>query len=404
MAWEAERKDVQATFFWLLTMIAWYGYVQRPGAWRLLGTVALFAAGLCAKPMVMTLPGVLFLLDWWPLGRFPGSPPGPVRSYPMVTGKTIVLEKVPFLLLSAASLGVTLRAQTHKAAAFVAPDVYTSVSNALISYVVYLVKLFWPANLAVLYPYPTAGIPLWQPLASALFLGVVSVSVLLLGRRFPYLILGWFWYLWTLIPVIGFFQVGAQARADRYTYIPLIGVTAAVLWLLGEVASKRNELRRWLSAAAVVAVFLMTGAAFRQTTLWRDSITLYEHTVGVTEDNYIIHYNLGNAYRNADRYQDAIASYRKVLSINPRHANAYNNLGLIYIRLDLLPDATSMFQKAAGLEWYNPLFLLNLGLAYVQQGQIDLAQAQWKTLRMIDSGLAEKLYFEIVRRQRHSEP
>jgi len=395
VAWVSERKDVLSAWFWFLAMIAWLGYVRHPGRWRYLGVWGIFALGLAAKPMVMTFPAVLLLLDWWPLGRFPGGSAGAGGRGSSPAAPALLLEKVPFLLLSAASLAITLIAQTRDARIFVTPDLPTRVANALVSTAWYVGKFVWPSGLALLYPYPVEGIPPWQYLAAGVFLATVTAAVLRVGRRLPYLPVGWFWYLATLLPVIGLFQVGAQARADRYTYLPLVGVTTAAVWFLGDAAPRNRSGRGLLAAGAAAAVFLLAGAAFVQTDLWRDGITLYRHTLQITRDNPVILYNLATDYKFGGRTREAVAAYGELLRIDPRNAKAYNNLGDIDFKIGLYPAAAELFGQAARLEPENTTFHFNLGMALARQGKKDLALEQWRIIRTADAERARRLYPEI---------
>ena len=339
---------------------------------------------------------VLLLLDWWPLGRLPGRALQNAGTVAPRRAGALLAEKVPFLLLSAASLAITFVAQTRDAVVFVTPDLPTRVANALVSTAVYVAKLAWPSDLAVLYPYPTGGIPPWQPVAAGLALAGCTAAALLLANRRPYLASGWFWYLATLVPVVGLHQVGAQARADRYTYLPLVGVTVALVWLVGDAARSSRVARRVLATAAVAAVGLLAGAAFVQAGLWVDSRTLYEHTLRVTRGNYLILYNLGIDHASQGRYRDAMASYQEALRINPRHALSCNNLGDISFKLGRLPQAAVLFERAAALEPSNPLFQFNLGMALARLGHKERALEKWRLIRDVDPDRAARLHREIA--------
>ena len=386
VAWASERKDVLATLFWLLTIAVWLGYLRRPGVWRYLGVIGVFCLGLGSKPMVMTLPAVLLLLDWWPLGRVSARP-----------ARILLLEKVPLVLLSGASLAVTLVAQTRDAMVFVHPDFPTRVANALVSVAWYVVKFVWPSGLAVLYPYPVGGVPAWESLGAGCLLVVATAAVLLAAPRYPYLPVGWFWYLATLLPVLGLFQVGAQARADRYTYVPLVGLTVAVAWSLADAAPPSRGGRRKLGAAAAAAVLLLAGAAFVQTRLWRDGITLYRHTLNVTRENPVILYNLGTDYSSLGRNPEAIAAYRELLRIDPGQASAYNNLGDISFKAGRYAEAAELFGQAVSLEPSSARARFNLGMALARLGRTAPALEQWRIIRIADADRARRLYDEIVR-------
>lgn len=391
VAWAAERKDVLSAFFWFLTLAAWLGYVRRPGWRRYVSAITLFSLGLASKPMVMTLPAVLLLADWWPLGRFRGG----AADRPPVPARTLLVEKIPFLLLSAASLAVTLVAQTRDAVTFVSPDLPTRIANAAASSAWYVGKLFYPSGLAVLYPYPTGGIPRWQFVAAGLFLLSATAVALLLARRRPYLAAGWFWYLVTLAPVLGLVQIGAQARADRYTYLPLVGVTVAVAWLLAETVPRSRAGRVSLAVASVAAVLVLAAAASVQAGRWRDGVTLYRHTLRVTGDNPIIQYNLGTDLRGQGRFPEAAEAFREVLRIDPLHASAYNNLGDLGFKAGRHAEAAGLFGEAVRLEPSNTVFRFNLGMALARDGRKEAALEQWRMIRAADPDRARRLYPEI---------
>ena len=396
VAWAAERKDVLSSFFGLCSLTAWLGHLHRPSRWRSIGALGLFSLGLAAKPMLMTIPAVLLLLDWWPLGRFPRTSHYSAHYRSFLPSRALLVEKVPFLLLSVASLAITVIAQTRNAVDYVRPDYLLRVANALVSYTVYLAKFVWPSNLGVLYPYPAGGVPLWKSLAAGLILLTVTAIALRFARRFPYCLTGWFWYLTTLIPVIGLFQVGAQARADRYTYLPLVGISIGVVWLFGDAAHHSQRDRRMSGAFAAVAVFLLAGTAFLQTRLWRDGIALYRHTVEATRDNLVISYNLGTDLKSMGRYQEAIAPFKEVLRIDPHHYHACNNLGDVYFKTGNFAAAADMFEQTVRADPSNSIFRFNFGMALARLGRKDLALEQWRLIRTTDAVRARRLYVEVM--------
>ena len=296
VAWVTERKDVLCTLFWMLTMMAYLRYVERRTAWRYVIILVCFALGLMAKPMVITLPFALFIMDFWPLRRLWPEEGAGVPIF------RLIIEKIPLLILSAASSCVTFIAQKmggSVANSSVSPLSYR-VGNALVSYCDYILKTFWPVDLAVFYPHPAAGIAGWKIAASAAVLLAITVVVLLLRRR-RYLLAGWLWYLGTLVPVIGLVQVGRQAMADRYTYIPLAGLFIMLVWLAGDITGKwrnRTYLAGLAGSVILVALGVMT---FRQVGYWRDTVSLFTHTAAVTTDNYLAYSDLGTRYaQNGD--------------------------------------------------------------------------------------------------------
>ncbi|MBW1896674.1 MAG: glycosyltransferase family 39 protein, partial [Deltaproteobacteria bacterium] len=325
VAWVSERKDVLSTLFWMLTLGAYVRYVEHPRGRAYLLAVVFFSLGLMAKPMLVTLPFVLLLLDYWPLDRLdfgqqshrPGDQAGH-PGYPKSSFFHLLLEKVPFLVLSAVSCIVAYTAQAHggaiKSSGVFSIDV--RIANALISYVSYLEKTFWPHHLAVFYPHPGTW-PVWQIAGAGLLLVSISALVLLGMRKKPYLTLGWFWYLGTLVPVIGLVQVGIHAMADRYTYVPLIGVFIMIAWGLQDIAKRWRPQRvvLGLSAAAVICAFTISSA--RQLNHWQNSSTLFQHALNVTEDNYGAHNNLGLALAQRGKLDEAIDHYLRALEIKP---------------------------------------------------------------------------------------
>src|SRR5208282_984042 len=278
VAWATERKDVLSTFFWLLTMWAYVWYAERPRLGRYLLILVCFSLGLMAKPMLVTLPFVLLLLDYWPLGRLPLKGPGLAAASPKpgpgVTLKRLVWEKSPLLVISALSSVVTFYAKKEAGAILTLHTlpIPNRLANAMVAYVSYLGKMFWPAHLAVLYPLPRHNLPIWQPLAAGLALAVLSLLALRQARRHPYLPVGWLWYLGTLLPVIGLVQVGKQALvADRFTYVPLIGLFIIVVYGMAELTARWRAPRFLLPVGAGVVLSALMICTWVQVGYWRDS-------------------------------------------------------------------------------------------------------------------------------------
>ncbi len=317
VAWVAERKDVLSTFFWMLTMGMYVSYVARPGLTRYLTLLLCFALGLMAKPMLVTLPFVLLLLDYWPLQRLEQKKPPqevrkplskdkkrtppvkapvqPVDHWPLI--RPLLTEKIPLFVLAVLSSIVTYLVQHHGGAveSLEAFPPSARVANAFVSYSTYMVKMLWPTNLAVFYPHPRWW-PLWQVLGSVVLLIAITVLAIRGAKKRPYAAVGWLWYVGTLVPVIGVVQVGSQAMADRYTYIPLVGLFIIVAWAVPELLKKwpyRKEALIVLSALCLLCLFLVT---WRQVGYWRNSIALYDHALEVTDANSLIHNNRGTAY------------------------------------------------------------------------------------------------------------
>ncbi len=340
VAWVAERKDVLSTFFWMLTMLAYAWYAEKRGMARYLLVLLSFVIGLMAKPMLVTLPFVLLLLDYWPLER--------TRR---LSFRSLLLEKVPLLALAVASSVVTFLVQRRTGAMQLmdAVDLRSRVANAIVAYVGYIGKMFWPSDLAVLYPHPGSGLPQAGVVLCGLLLVSASLGLLLAARRHKYLAVGWLWYLGTLVPVIGLVQVGTQATADRYTYIPFTGIVIIIAWSLAGVFPQWRYRRLALGIAAVVSLSALALATTQQLKYWQNSATLFEHTLAVTSSNYVIHNNYANALMESGKIAEAIGHFHSSLEIKPGRAAVHNNLGNAYKRLGRSEDAIEQYRKALSL-------------------------------------------------------
>jgi tetratricopeptide (TPR) repeat protein len=364
VAWAAERKDLLAALFTLLSLRAWLAHLRAPSGGRYAPALLLYALALLAKPMAVTFPFLLFLLDWWPLGRVRpgwrpwgrpgGGPPGHLLY--------LVAEKFPFLLLATLAGAVTFEAQRSGGAMRVGLEAGFPLraSNALLSWWRYLSTTAWPRDLALLYPLPEAVPPWWHWGGALLALLAVTLLALRLSRRSPWLGAGWLWYLGTLLPVIGLVQVGAQARADRYTYLPLVGIGLAAAWVLAEAAGRLPPRRLTLAGLAAAILLVLAAVTRLQTARWRDSATLYRHTLAVTARNGIIHHQLANALAAGGDDREAVAHYRRVLAIQPLHVPTHNNLGASLARLGRTEEAAYHFRTALTLDPAYVPALLNL--------------------------------------------
>jgi tetratricopeptide (TPR) repeat protein len=397
VAWVAERKDVLSGLFFMLTLWAYVRYVGKskahsPKSKVFYGLVLLFfVLGLMSKPMVVTLPFVLLLLDYWPLNRF--TPP-PV---PAVTGKgdslknhflpwRLILEKIPLLALSGAACVATMMIQKD----IIAPvPLALRIGNAAVSYVVYLRQMFCPAGLAVLYPYPQNSLPGWKIALAVVLLAAISAGVFLRRQRQPYLLMGWLWYLGMLIPVIGLVQVGGQAHADRYTYLPQIGLYLALIWAVGSLGAGWRHRRVVLGGLSTVILVALIFCARTQTSYWRNSEVLWTHTLACTSDNYIAHYNLGDALVKMGRRDEAIAQYQKTLQITPNYAEAHDNLGSVLLQKGRVDEAIAHYQTALRITPENATAHNNLGNALRQKGRVDEAIAQCQVALQINPDYAD---------------
>ncbi len=332
VAWAAERKDVLSTFWALLTLMAWLAWLRTPAPRRYLRAVAAFALALLAKPMPVTLPFILLLLDVWPLGRWrpaggglPGEAGGLAKRV-----RRLILEKAPLFALAAASSLVTYLVQRSWGA--IRPtDFYpfpVRLSNALISWLAYLGKMAWPADLAVIYSHSRSVWPLWQSGGAALVIAAVSAAAVATVRRRPYLLVGWFWYLGTLVPVIGLVQVGSQALADRYTYLPLVGIFIATAWGLADLAGQRAGRRALAGLAACSVLAALAATTWVQVGVWRDNLTLFRHAVAVTKDNWLAELNLALTYGRLGKQEEALIHYEETFRIRPQHRQSHSQLGI----------------------------------------------------------------------------
>jgi protein O-mannosyl-transferase len=372
VAWVAERKDVLSAFFWMLALYAYLRYVQKRGWQRYALVLTAFALGLMAKPMIVTLPFVLLLLDFWPLRRMSDTARG-----------TLLVEKVPLFVLSLAASVIAWLSQQQAGAVkdLSSTPLDLRIENALVSYAAYIRQSIWPSGLAAFYPYPS-GYAAWKILLAIALLATCTIMVLRSVRSRPYLATGWFWFLGTLVPVIGLVQVGAQARADRYTYIPMSGLVIMVAWGGAELAERRPQMRRMLAGAAVAACIVLAAVSVGQISYWRDSETLFRHALAVTERNSVAHNNLGIALAGKpERLTEAIAEYQAALEIQPDHAEARNNLGAALARVPgRMDEAIRQYEIALRIKPDYPEAHNNLGGALLEMpGRIPEAIAQLQT-------------------------
>jgi tetratricopeptide (TPR) repeat protein len=386
VTWIAERKDVLSGLFWMLTLWAYVWYVRRLTWSTYLVVIVAFALGLMTKAMIVTLPVALLLLDVWPLGRLAGSSgeaSGDLQK-PRGTQRTwggLVREKLPLVALAAGASIVTYAAQAGVGAVS-SLDVIplgTRMANATVSYAAYLVDMVWPSGLAVFYPH-LLSIPWWQLVPAFVVLVGISWAVNRMRHDRPYMVVGWLWYLLILIPVSGIFQLGAQARADRYMYIPSIGIAVMLAWGLADLCIRHPAWRRAIVGAAVAACAVLTILTWRQVQHWQDSTTLFQHAVDVTEGNYVAHNNLGLALRERGQVEAAMAHYEAAITINPRHAASHNNLGEILLGLGRASEAVPRFEQARRLQPDLQDAHVNLGSAYSSLGRIDEAVAQYRDI------------------------
>jgi len=412
VAWVSERKDVLSTLLWLTTMWLYYHYVRNPRLTTYLPVVFSLALGLMAKQMLVTLPLVLLLLDYWPLQRFTLAPKKQ-RDRKELCGKTsfyrCFLEKLPLLALSAiASLIIFLiQAQVALVKSTILIPIRHRLANAIVAYAKYIAKMFWPGGLGILYPHPGANLSPALIFSTACLLLCVSAVVILYLRSHRWLIVGWLWYLGTLVPVIGLVQVGHQAMADRYTYVPHIGLFIIIAWSAAELVGKQRYRKVILATAAVTALCLLSVLTWRQLGYWQDSITLFKHTVAVTTNNDILHYNLGRLLLLEGKTDEAIEHWRKAVTIKPDQPTIHKNLAVLFTRQGNIDQAIEHYRQALiykpnDTEAYKALqsLLLKHKKLYIvqqlydkantlaQQGRLDEAIACYTELIQLEPGYA----------------
>jgi tetratricopeptide (TPR) repeat protein len=372
VAWVAERKDVLSTLFWLLTLWAYASYVRgiatHPVRSRMLFGLALlaFVGGLLAKPMVVTLPFALLLLDFWPLARWRQ------KRWP-----TLVLEKSPFFLLSAAASAITFIVQRASGAMDAVLPIADRLGNALIAYVRYLGKIFWPVDLEFFYPHPQHWPGLMVMLAGLTLLGISWLAVSL-RYRMPSQLTGWLWFLGTLVPVIGLVQVGQQSIADRYSYIPSLGILIALIWGGHQCVAGRDLRVRAAKLATGVALLLCLLLTRQQTRHWKNAESLARHALSVTPDNHLAHDLLGEVFEERGQYVDALRERLETLRLQPNYAPAHNNLGILLQKQNRLPEAIEHFQIALHLHPRYPEARYNLGAAFEAANRPDEAIREYE--------------------------
>ncbi len=400
VAWVAERKDVLSGFFWMLTMAAYVRYVERPGVGRYLQVVFALCIGLMAKPMLVTLPFMLLLLDYWPLCRFQWGHQNKALPHSQSVGAhfqkfsfwRLIGEKIPLFILVAFLSTITFIVQLSTRPAtllgsipsdiqimrITSSPVSVRISNALVSYLNYIVKMFYPNRLAVLYPHPSDSLPTWQPVFSLMILAGISAGIIYMARRRGYLVVGWLWYIGTLVPVIGLVQVGAQAMADRYTYLPLVGIFIMVAWGAAEFGTKWRYRSMGFGVAGGVVLAALLICTRVQVRYWQDSLTLFRHTLAVTENNFIMHNKYGTELLKKDQLDEAGRHFNEALRINPLYPEAHKNKGRVLLEQGKYNEAIAVFSKLlrARTDWAQAHYYL--GVAYVRKGQLNQAVEHFK--------------------------
>jgi len=396
VAWVAERKDVLSTFFGLLAIIAYCRYVKQQRLFYYLLVFLLLSLGLMAKPMLVTLPLLLLLLDFWPLGRLQFAANNHMQArgvtrFDIQTLFHLIYEKIPLFLLVIVSGSVTYLAQRSGGAldALASLPLSVRVANAFVSYLSYIVKAIWPAHLIVFYPHPGDALPLWQGAGAALLIVGLSCGAVRVFKQYPYLAVGWLWYLVTLVPVIGLLQAGEQAMADRYTYIPLTGVFIIVAWGASDLLAKYRFRKMVLAIFAVIILTALTARAYCQVGHWYSAVTLFENAVTATPDNGLAHNNLGTALYETGKLDEAILHFKKALEIRPEFIEALNNLGAAYYKRGDYDAAALYLKKVLAKHPENAVAHDHLGKVLFAKQKIDEAVSHFAEAVRINPAYAD---------------
>jgi len=397
VAWVSERKDVLSAVVFLLMLSAYVRYTRTHSITHYLVVAVLFVAGLMSKPMLVTVPFILLLVDYWPLGRFgerssveddkhlsPGNEKRTITS--------LLLEKIPLLVLSAAACGITFVLQKRAAGAIPPLPLLWRAQNALVSHIIYIWKTVWPTRLAIFYPHPNNTLTIWQVAGAMTLLSAITLAAIVLRKQRPYLFTGWFWYVGMLVPVIGLVQVGEQGHADRYTYLPHIGLFMLAVWLVADLTGVHKSRARFAVAAAGVIIVALGWAAVIQTSYWRNSETLWTHALAVTSDNDLAHNNLAYLYTDRGELDKAISHFEAASRIRSRKLDPHYNVGSAFVEMNLA-DALGLKGQAdeAMLHYEEAIKLVpnyadayyNRGNILFANGRVDEAIADWeKTLQI----------------------
>jgi tetratricopeptide (TPR) repeat protein len=382
VAWIAQRKDVLSTFFWMLTLLCYGFYVERPGPKRYLGVILALILGLMAKPMLITLPLVLLLLDYWPLGRFRTATS--LNSF-LNSALIFLREKIPLLAVSGAAGVITYLAQQSgggiKSVASV--SLAERISNALISYVGYIVNMLWPFKLACYYPFPDS-FSLWRVGGSFLLLLLITWFAVRSARRHPFFIVGWLWYLGTLVPVIGLVKIGAFAMADRYGYGPLIGIYVLVAWGLPELTARLPHRRAIINSLAALALIICMVTTWHQVRFWQNKFTLFTRALNVTSNNWFAHNALGLDFLKREKFDEALNQFSKAMQIVPNYITTYINIGIMYARQNNLSEAIRYMSTAERMNPDLAEVQQSLGVLYEQHGNPGKALAHFRRALVLD--------------------
>jgi len=385
VAWVAERKNVLSTLFWLLTIWAYVSYVRKPGWQRYLGVMGAFVLGLMAKPMLVTLPCVLLLLDYWPLGRLGKDWREFQKRLPR-----LVVEKLPLFIPVVAASVVAIKAQSQAGAlsSWEWLPLGTRVGNAVLAYGLYLKQMVWPMDLVVFYPHPGSSLGAWPLVLATLVLVGISLVVGWQGQRYRYLVVGWLWYLGTMVPVSGFIQVGAHSMADRYAYVPFIGLFMIAVWGATDMMRSMRLKREWLAVAALCMLMPLAVLSRVQLSYWRNTTALFEHVLVVNPNNHLAHNLLGVESMEKREFAQAQQRFLEAIKIGPKYAPAYNNLGLVLLEQERFDEAAERFSQAFEVDPNSVDALNNLGIVWLRKGKFREATIQFSQAMKVDPNYA----------------
>ena len=415
VAWLSERKNVLSTFFWMLTLLSYVNYCSRRSLFRYLLTLFVFGLGLLAKPILVTLPFVFLLLDYWPLGRIrfgkeiidnKNEETRSISGFRESSISHLLFEKIPFFVLTAISICLSTWSNQNQIdlISSEAVPIKLRFANAMVSYVSYIGKMIWPQNLAVLYPFPETMLPVWQVAGSGLLLVCVSTLMIWSLRRKPYLSVGWLWYLGTLVPVIGLVQAGLwPAMADRWAYVPLIGLFMITSWGAYDLVATWQYRKKCLAILATIVLTILTTMTWTQAEYWKNSLTLFSHTLEITSNNYVTHNNLGHVLIKTGRIDQGIAHCREALRINPNYSDAHGTLGNGLFAQGKLDEAIIHYSEALVLNPMNEKTYNNMGVALYKKGKINEAISHFKKALQLKPGyiMAKKNLINALVKQRN---
>ena len=391
VAWVSERKDVLSAVFFMLTLAAYVRYARAPSPGRYFTVAMIFALGLMSKPMLVTVPFIFLLLDYWPLRRFDKvvlvKPGDGIVDWLNRRPNYLFLEKTPLLILSGLSCLATIQAQNQATGLLEQLPFTWRLNNALVSYIEYVQHTFWPARLAVFYPHPNNALSIWQVTLATAFLLAISAMAILLRKQRPYVLVGWFWYVGMLVPVIGIVQIGEQGHADRYTYLPHVGLFLLIAWTAADLSTAWRFRREYLWLVATATIAVLSYVAVVQTSFWKNSEELWNHTLSVTSNNDFAHNNLGFLYLRRGELDKAISHFETALKIRSGNSQTRYNLGTALVHTNLANALTREGKPEEAVMHYEEAVKLrpdygdayyNFGSVLFQQGRIDDAIAQWQ--------------------------